>query len=223
MNNSHLCSALLFDLDGTLIDSLADIADAVNETLGLFNLPLHPLDAYRRFVGDGVQMLLRRALPQSLAERPPERFVETFQELYRAHLNRKTRPYRGIADALQQLQQRMVPLAVLSNKPDELAKLCVHRFFPSIAFSLVFGQRDGVPRKPDPAAALSIARALQVPVELCGFVGDSAVDMATGKAAGMTCIGVEWGFRERAELEAAGADVIIDQPEALLHYAAFSR
>jgi phosphoglycolate phosphatase len=217
------CHAMIFDLDGTLIDSLQDIADATNNALAAFDLPQHGVDDYRRFVGNGVQALLARALPPQWAATPPERFIETFRQFYRYHLNRKTRPYPGIVSVLEQLAAAGLRLAVLSNKPHELTGRCIETFFPHIAFTSVFGQRDGIPRKPDPTAALEIARMLAIPQDKCGFVGDSAVDMATGRCAGMRCIGVSWGFRPREEMIDAGADLIIDQPEELLRYAASTR
>ncbi len=223
MTTEFTCQAMIFDLDGTLIDSLQDIADATNNALAAFALPQHGLDDYRQFVGNGVQALLARALPPALADSPPEQFIETFRHLYRSHLNRKTRPYPGIVSALECLAAAGLRLAVLSNKPNELTERCIGMFFPHIDFTAVYGQRDGIPRKPDPTVALEIARMLDTPQGRCGFVGDSAVDMATGKRAGMRCIGVSWGFRPREEMIAAGADLIIDQPEELLHYAAATR
>jgi phosphoglycolate phosphatase len=210
---------MIFDLDGTLIDSLEDIADATNHTLATFGMPEHPVDAYRRFVGNGVQVLLERALPEDQIGPPPDLFLETFKRLYRHHLNVKTRPYAGIDEMLHRLASHNLKLAILSNKPDEFTKLCATRFFPNIAFSSVCGQRDGYPRKPDPRPALQIAAVAGALPENCGFVGDSSVDMATGKAAGMRCIGVSWGFRTADELVAAGADLVIDHPSELLEHA----
>ncbi len=209
---------MIFDLDGTLIDSLEDIADATNNTLAAFGMPVHPVDAYRHFVGNGVQVLLERALPKDHSGPPPDRFVESFKQLYRRHLNVKTRPYAGIDEVLRRLTDQGITLAILSNKPDEFTKVCASRFFPDIAFSVIYGLRDGVPRKPDPRSALEIAAVVGVLPEQCVFVGDSSVDMATGRAAGMCCIGVSWGFREPAELAAAGADLVIDHPHELVDY-----
>lgn len=219
MSKSPACATIIFDLDGTLIDSLADIADATNNALSAFGMPVHPVDAYRQFVGNGVQVLLERAMPADHRGPPPDRFIETFKHLYRRHLNVKTRPYAGIDDMLRRLADKGIKLAILSNKPDEFTKVCATRFFPGIAFSAVYGQRDGVPRKPDPRPALEIAAVAGESPERCVFVGDSAVDMATGRAAGMCCIGVSWGFREPGELVAAGADLIIDHPHELFEHA----
>ncbi|MBE0585545.1 MAG: HAD-IA family hydrolase [Desulfofustis sp.] len=219
MNRYSDCTTLIFDLDGTLIDSLEDIADATNQTLTTFGMPEHPVDAYRQFVGNGVQVLLERALPADQVGPPPDLFVETFKRLYRLHLNVKTRPYAGIDEMLRRLASHKLNLAILSNKPDEFTKLCATRFFPDIAFSAVCGQRDGHPRKPDPRPALEIAAGVGTSPESCWFVGDSSVDMATGKAAGMRCIGVSWGFRTADELVTAGAEVVIDHPHELADYA----
>ncbi|WP_208609735.1 HAD family hydrolase [Desulfofustis glycolicus] len=218
MSRAPTCSTMIFDLDGTLIDSLADIADATNNTLAAFGMPVHPVDAYRHFVGNGVQVLLERALPKDHAGPLPDRFVESFKQLYRRHLNVKTRPYGGIDEVLRRLTDKGITLAILSNKPDEFTKVCVSQFFSDIAFSVIYGLRDGVPRKPDPRSALEIAAVVGALPEQCAFVGDSSVDMATGRAAGMCCIGVSWGFREPSELVAAGADLVIDHPHELLDY-----
>ena len=218
MSRSPTCTTIIFDLDGTLIDSLADIADATNNTLAAFGMPVHPVDAYRQFVGSGAQILLERAMPTDYDGPPPEHFVDTFKQLYRRHLNVKTRPYAGIDDVLRRLASGGIKLAILSNKPDEFATVCATRFFPDITFSTIYGLRDGIPGKPDPRSALEIATVVGEPPQQCAFVGDSSVDMATGRAAGMCCIGVSWGFRESAELVAAGADLIIDHPHELLDY-----
>lgn len=223
MEKELICSAMIFDLDGTLIDSLEDIADAANNTLAAFGMPEHTRDDYRRFVGNGVQVLLERTLPAGHAGPPSARFVETFKQLYRRHLNRKTMPYGGIETVLTRLAENGMKLAVLSNKPDEFTKICIARFFPGIPFTAVYGQREGKPRKPDPRPAREIADKLQVLPANCAFVGDSSVDMATGKGAGMFSIGVSWGFRDCQELMTAGADLIINHPEELLNYAASSR
>jgi len=218
MSGLPTCATVIFDLDGTLIDSLADIADATNNTLATFGMPGHPVDAYRHLVGSGAQILLERAIPTNYGGPPPDRMIDTFKQLYRRHLNVKTRPYAGIDDVLRRLASHGIKLAILSNKPDEFVTICAVRFFPDIAFSAIYGLRDGGARKPDPRSALEIAALVGESPEQCAFVGDSSVDMATGRAAGMRCIGVSWGFREPAELVAAGADLVIDHPHELLDY-----
>lgn len=218
-NKEQRCAAMIFDLDGTLIDSLDDIADAANSTLAFFNMPTHPRDSYRLFVGNGVQVLLQRAMPTEHRKHHEDEIIKVFKDCYKRHLNRKTAPYDGIAAVLNRLAQQQVKLAVLSNKPDEFVRSCTDTYFPDISFAAAYGQRLGTPQKPDPYAAIKIAEELHVSPDRCAFVGDSSVDMETGKAAGMFCIGVSWGFRESDELLTAGADVIIDLPEELIRYA----
>ena len=209
--------AVLFDLDGTLIDSLADLGQAVNRTLVELGCPTHPNDRYREFIGEGARLLVQRALPVSLSKE--EVLVERALALYQAHYaacwHDQTQPYAGVSSLLQQLEQRGVPLGVISNKPQAFTELCVRYFFPDTAFDAVFGQRDTVPRKPDPEAAWEAAQILAVaPVE-CVYVGDSGVDMRFAKAAGMRGVGVTWGFRSEEELRDCGATWIATSMEEL--------
>jgi phosphoglycolate phosphatase len=209
--------AVLFDLDGTLLDTLEDIAAAANEVLGRHGLPAHPPGAYRRFIGDGVAMLFRRALAPEHAE--PEqvaRCVEDFRDAYSRSWNVRTRPYDGIPELLDALTSRGLVLALLSNKPDDFTRLCASAYLARWPFRAVLGQREGTPRKPDPAAALEIAHRLGIPVGQFLYVGDSAVDMETARRAGMRPVGVSWGFRPAEELWAAGAEAAIAHPAELL-------
>jgi len=209
--------AILFDLDGTLVDSLADIADAVNRVLKAHGFPIHPLQAYRHMVGDGVHTLAWRALPESDRDGPTvSRVVADLQEDYGRNWAVKTRVYDGVPALLEGLAARNLPVAVLSNKPDGVAARVVERFLPGVRFHSVMGLRPGVPRKPDPTSALELAAGMGVEPRDCWFVGDSLVDMRTARAAGMTPIGVLWGFRERAELEENGAAALVAHPEELL-------
>lgn len=210
--------AVLFDLDGTLLDTLDDIANAANAALAREAMPTHPAASYRQFIGDGVAMLFRRALPPD-RDHPDariERCVAHFHATYATAWNVATQPYPGIADLLDALAARHLPLAILSNKPDEFTQLCAHAHLDRWAWAAVVGQRDGIPRKPDPTSALRIARDLGLPPAEIVYVGDSSVDMRTARAAGMPAIGVSWGFRSVAELQATGASAIIDQPAELL-------
>lgn len=208
--------ALVFDLDGTLLDTLEDLADAVNAALREAGFAEHPVDAYRYFVGDGMETMLRRAAPAGTGDDALADLVLGLRKTYAANWDAKTRPYPGIQAVLEKLARTELPFAVLSNKPQEFTELCVRRFFPGIAFTAVQGSPKGGKAKPDPTMALSLARSFGVlPAEVL-FVGDSSVDMDTATAAGMIAAGALWGFRTRSELEAHGATVLLEKPEDIL-------
>jgi phosphoglycolate phosphatase len=210
-------TAVVFDLDGTLLDTLADIGNSANQVLEELALPVHPLSAYQRFVGDGVQTLVERIVPA--ASRTPDlvaQAVARFAEVYDTRWNQATTLYAGIATLLTELSERRVPMAVLSNKPQKFTELCVEHFLASWKFTVVFGQRTGVPRKPDPAGALEIAARLNLAPGDCYYVGDTSVDMQTATGAGMRALGVAWGFRPISELKEHGATTILNHPCDLL-------
>ena len=206
--------AALFDLDGTLLDSLHDIAVAMNHALATEGLPTHPLAAYRSFVGEGVRLLVSRAVPADRAEAHAA-VLEHYRAHYAEHLLDHTRPFPGIPALLADLEAAGVRLAVLSNKPDAATRRLVEALLPQVSFGAVYGERTGVPRKPDPTAALAIAAELGVPPAACAFIGDTAVDMDTARAAGMLGVGVTWGFRDVEELQAHGARALASTAEAL--------
>ncbi|HEU4535945.1 MAG TPA: HAD family hydrolase, partial [Polyangiaceae bacterium] len=209
--------AFLFDLDGTLIDSLVDIAEAMNDALAEAGWPTHPLAVYRDSVGEGVDALARRVAPPEAAADDARRsaLAARYQAFYAGRSTRATRPYPGVPELIAALRGRGVPLAVLSNKPDAATRHLVDAFFAPGSFAAVRGQRPGVPRKPDPSAALALAAELGVPPAEVAFVGDTAVDMRTARAAGMVAVGVSWGFRP-GELREAGAEQVVDEPSALM-------
>lgn len=209
--------AIIFDLDGTLLNTLDDLGNAVNRTLEAEGLPTHPIAAYRYFVGNGARTMIRRALPEERRdEATTTRCLEIFRDDYARHWNVDTKPYDGVADMLDALAARDLRLAVLSNKPDADTKRCVAELLPNWEFELVLGQRDGIPHKPDPTGAIEIAEALGVPASTILYVGDTAVDMQTAAAARMFPAGALWGFRPRQELEASGARAFLAHPLEIL-------
>lgn len=204
--------AALFDLDGTLLDTLDDLADCTNGVLSDFGLPTHPVDSYRYFVGNGWEKLAHRAAPAGTAETTLREIADTMGKRYAAGWDRKTRIYDGIPDLLDALAGRGLTLTVLSNKPDVFTQIMVKHFFGEKRFTIVLGARTGVPPKPDPAAALEIASRLGIPPARFLYLGDTNTDMRTGVSAGMHAVGVAWGFRPIEELREAGAAVIIKTP-----------
>lgn len=204
--------AVVFDLDGTLVDSLDDIAAAMNVVLRTFSFAEHPRDAYRAFVGEGVEALVRRALPTGSDDEPMvRRALGLMREAYEQHLDRQTRPYQGIPELLETLTDRGVLLAVLSNKVEELTQQVVERCFDASRFTFIRGARPDVPRKPDPTAALQLVEASGIPAAQWLFLGDTHIDLATARAAGMTSVGVTWGFRPD-EMRTGEADHVVDHP-----------
>ena len=195
---------VIFDLDGTLADSLADIASAMNRTLRAHGFPVHPVSAYRTFVGEGVRKLVERALPPG-TEELREAFVAAYQADYAENLLNETRLFPGIPEVLDRLESARIPVAVLSNKPEAPTRRLVDALCSRWEFRAVFGERPGVPRKPDPAAALALADALAAPPGSVAFVGDTSVDMLTARATSMRPVGVLWGFRP-SEVLASGAE-----------------
>lgn len=205
--------AVVFDLDGTLLDTLEDIADSMNAVLERAGHPTHPLEAYRQFVGDGVQRLVERASPAAC---DVDAGVAAWLEDYGRRWREKTRPYPGVEILLDGLTTRGLPFAILSNKPDDFTRLTAEALLGRWSFAEIWGVKEGIPPKPDPHGALALAAALDVPPGEILYVGDTDTDMQTAVAAGMDPIGVLWGFRSKGELLASGARVVVERPEALL-------
>ena len=210
--------AVLFDLVGTLLDTLEDLADSMNAVLCRMGFPVHPVESYRYFVGDGQEFLVRRALPEEKRgdEGTVRACVAEMREEYGRRWAAKTRPYEGIPELLETLAARSVKTAVLSNKPDDFTKIVVARFLPRWTFGAVRGLLPGGPRKPDPAGALAIAAELGLPPSDFVYLGDTATDIMTAVAAGMYPVGALWGFRTAGELFSAGAERLAARPEELL-------
>jgi Predicted phosphatases len=210
--------AALFDLDGTLLDTLDDLADSMNAVLASFSMPPHPSAPYRYYVGDGMENLASRAAPEGTDDVTIKKMAAKMGEIYKANWDKKTSIYPGIVELLDNLENRGVQLAVLSNKPDLFTQLMIKHYFGESRFCKVFGAREGVAKKPDPVAALEIADALSIAPADFLYFGDTNTDMQTGVAAGMFTIGVTWGFRPRKELEDSGAMAIINHPLEALCY-----
>jgi phosphoglycolate phosphatase len=209
--------AVLFDLDGTLLDTIQDIAESMNSVLRYYNFPAHPVEAYKIFVGDGVEALARRVLPEGRQDAETvSGCVSAMRKEYGTRWPNNTRPYEGVPELLDALVARGIKLSVLSNKPDDFTKIMVAGLLPRWPFEPVLGARPFVPQKPDPAGALEIARRISIPPEEFLYLGDTGTDMKTAKAAGMYPVGVNWGFRTAEELETNGAKIIIEKPLELL-------
>jgi len=215
---SRCFDAVVFDLDGTLVDTLADIAAAMNAVLAARGFPTHAVDAYKTMVGDGALVLAQRTLPPAAAGTAglAEECAREYSRQYQAIGHGLARPYDGIAALLDGLRALGVAATVLSNKPHELAVECVDEFFPPGTFRVVLGQRPGTPRKPDPAGVHEIVREVGAVPDRCLYVGDTPTDMETAAAAGLPSVGVTWGFRPEHELRAAGARYIVRHPSGIL-------
>ncbi len=209
--------AVLFDLDGTLLNTLDDLRAAVNAALAAYGYPSRALEEVRRFVGNGVGKLVERALPGGLANPDFPNVFSAFLSYYKSHATDLTLPYPGILPLLNRLKADGIALGMISNKTDDAVQLLADRFFPGL-FSVVCGEYPGLARKPAPDMVLYAMRTLQCPPERCAYVGDSETDLLTAKNAKIPCYSVTWGFRSRAELLAASAVCLIDTPEALLHH-----
>ena len=208
-----MMEAVVFDLDGTLLDTLEDLADSMNAVLAARGFPIHGSEAYRYFVGDGMETLVRRALPHDdLSEKLVRQCTDAMKAEYAVRWADKTVAYNGIPELLHALTSRGMPMAVLSNKPDEFTRLAVAELLKPWSFEPVCGARPDLPKKPDPTGARSIAAALRVTPDHCLYLGDTRTDMETALGAGMFAVGVTWGFRPPTELEAAGAQALVDEP-----------
>jgi len=207
----------IFDLDGTLLNTLEGLANCYNRVLVQLGHPTHPAAAYQYFIGDGARQCITRCLPaDARSEEHIEQALRLQQADYSASWQLDTRPYPGIVDMLENLARLGLPLTVLSNKDHEFTLACVEHFFPTIAFEQVVGFSASIPHKPDPTGAQTIARALNLPAASIDFLGDTAMDMQTAVTCGMTAIGALWGFRDADELIRAGAQRLISHPNNLL-------
>jgi phosphoglycolate phosphatase len=211
-----MIKAVLFDLDGTLLNTLDDIADCANKALLANGFPVHDVEAYKYFVGNGVAVLIRKITPDAASPDEMEKVKKTYADLYAGHATDKTKPYSGIPELLVALRERGIKSAVVSNKPDPSTRQTAEHFFGSAAFDFVTGNRPGMPLKPDPAIVRLATESIGIPPDRCLYVGDTGTDMATAKNSGCVAVGVTWGFREKNELLESGAGFLIDSPEELL-------
>ncbi len=209
-------TAFIFDLDGTLIDSLLDIALCANKVLEEFSLPTHSLEDYKYFVGGGALVLIENCIPKGLGEDKVEAVLKRFIELYDTKLQNNTKPYDGIIELLSKLDEADIKIGILSNKPHEFTLEYAKKFFGNLNISEIHGQKEDVPKKPNPIAAINIAKSFDIPRENIYFVGDTSIDMKTAKGANMKAIGVSWGFRPVEELVENGADYIAKTPKDIL-------
>jgi len=215
-------SSIIFDLDGTLLNTLGGLADTTNAVMQQFNFPHHSLENYKIFVGNGLKKLIERSVPMGTSSMIIDQCCREFEKIYSRQWMSNCFPYDGIHDMLDSLQKQGVPLAILSNKPHQFTKFFVEEFFPKEVFRYVFGQRDGFAKKPNPSVAIEIAKMLQVDIHTTLFVGDSGVDIQTGKNANMKTAGVSWGFRPVEELVQNAPDIIINHPTEILKNVIFS-
>ncbi|GET25158.1 HAD family hydrolase [Prolixibacter sp. NT017] len=208
---------IIFDLDGTLLDTIEDIADSMNRVLSENNLPTHDNEAYRLFVGSGIRNLVREALPESQRDEATIRaYFETMYSLYKKNCVNKTRPYDGVTDLLDELSARDLKLAILSNKADEMTQQTARTLLPEEYFTIIAGLTDESLKKPNPQKALQMSKEMGIDPKEMIYVGDTDVDMQTANNAGMYAVGVLWGFRGEEELRANGAKKTVAHPSELM-------
>ncbi|MGA2914890.1 MAG: HAD family hydrolase [Sedimentisphaerales bacterium] len=207
----------IFDLDGTLVDSVADLADTMNYALKILGQPTWDLQAYRKMVGNSTNLLIKRALGPDKQYLFDEMFKISSEKYTQVCLN-KTKPYKNIPETLNKLHKRNVKLAVLTNKDQEMAEKVITHLFGKDLFDAIVGTTTGNPIKPETTETLQLIDKLKLKPQEAVFVGDSDVDMQTAKACQIFALGVSWGFRGRKELTEAGADVIIDEPGELIRF-----
>ena len=204
----------IFDLDGTILDTLEDLADAMNYALGEHGYPGRTIEEVRRFVGNGIRKLIERAVPAGLAKEEIDRVHETFSAYYQQYCADKTRPYEGVLPLLERLRAAGCLTAVVSNKADAAVQPLCRRYYNGL-FDYAVGERTGIRRKPDPDSVQEVLRRLQVEAADAVYIGDSEVDIQTAKNAGLDSIIVTWGFRDRDYLESQGGRRFVDRPEEI--------
>ena len=212
--------AAVFDLDGTLINSLEDLADSGNEVLKKYGKPAQPVDAFRYFVGNGSKKLIERILPD-MDEAGVEKALAEYKEIYAKNLLHKTKPYGGIVEMLGELKKRGIKIGVCTNKHMSAAEELLGHLFAEGTFDAYVGGRAGVPHKPDPANVFYVLEKLGVKPEETVYLGDTSVDMETAHNTGALAVGVTWGFRPKKELIESGAEILLDSPMELFEKVKF--
>ena len=209
--------AVLFDLDGTLLYTLTDVANAMNEALVHFGFPTHPVESYKYFIGDSIEVEAYRALPESARDEKTIKKVAVFSEqIYDNCWHKTTKPYPGISELLTNLQNRSLPMVILSNKAHRFTKVIIEKLLPHWRFEIVQGALPDVPLKPDPTLAMQIVNRLKIAPERFLYLGDTNTDMQTAVAAEMFPVGCLWGYRTADELRASGAKVLVRKPADVL-------
>lgn len=214
---STVIRAVIFDLDGTLVHSLPGIAASLNRVLAQKSFPTHPESAVRGFIGDGMRVLIERALPAPISDEELDSMVVALKEDYSQTWKDGTTPYSGVIQALHDLKSANIGTAVLSNKPHVFCQKITDHLFPETEFSTVIGQRDGIAAKPDPSGALEVARTLGTPASEIAFLGDSTIDLITARNAGMIAIAATWGYHDAPALQAESPPFTIGQISELLN------
>lgn len=210
-----MTNILIFDLDGTLLYTLEDLKDSVNFALKKYNYPPISLEQTKKFVGNGVKKLVERAIPDGGNNINFEACLNTFKTNYSQNMFNKTQPYEGVTGMLTQLKQKGIKIAVVSNKFDSAAKGLCKKYFGNL-IDIVVGQSESIPQKPSPESIFKVIKYFDGNIKNCIYIGDSEVDIQTAKNAGIPCISVSWGYRNRKILEKAGAKIIIDKPSEIL-------
>lgn len=208
------CKTIIFDLDGTLLDTVQDLANAVNHSMTLNGFNARTLAEIRSFIGNGIRKLVERSMPQGDTSML-DKCVQDFYEYYTQNMTVCTKPYEGVVDMLGEIKEQGIKICVLSNKEHNAACEIVKKYFGNI-FDVVFGERKGVPIKPDPSSTIELLSIMQAQPDEVLYIGDSDVDMKTAKAANVFAVGVTWGFKSREVLMENGADILIDCPKELL-------
>lgn len=207
--------AVIFDLDGTILDTLEDLADAVNFALRQSGLPERTIDEVRAFVGNGIRKLIDRAVPEGMPVEKTDKVFADFRDYYAVHCADKTKPYPGIMELLSELKAKGVKLAVVSNKADDAVKVLCEQYYKGI-FDIAVGEREGIRKKPAPDSVLEVLKTLGLAKHETVYVGDSDVDVETSGNAGLEHIAVTWGFRDFSFLQEHGARVFVSKPEDIL-------
>ena len=211
-----MINSIIFDLDGTLLNTIEDLANACNYALTTLGYKTHEVEKYKTFVGNGRYKLVERMLPEdNRSVENIEKALELFDSYYEKHMIDMTKPYDGIMEMLDCLISKSINIAVVSNKPHEFTTEVVKNYFGD-RFEVVYGHKKNTKEKPDPWAVLEVIDEFKVNKDECLYVGDSEIDINTAKNAGVKSVGVEWGFRGKGELESAGANYIVNMPEQIL-------